>query len=220
MAIITKQMEIIPVKENLDGELDQEIYYECNFCNKRTALHPFSRHMCEVVSGSKYYCDFCLRHGFHTKNNRNILILTFKSIFSHFYKELHLDPTIASHKIYLAEIRDYIQSHMRTGLLNPVFSYDQETFFWFVDFSKVGKGSKKLKLNDVLKTIINILACFNLKTNVPAFSTHLLYAKYKDAIERFHASRYRPSGKRILAPSLNTYVYKTDPPPLDYDMFS
>ena len=209
MTIQAKQVEIVPIEENLDGELGKEVYYECNFCSKRTALPAFTRGLCEKLS-EDYYCNFCLRHHFHTRNNKNILLLTFRNVFDHYYQEFYFNPIPVTKRMYLTEIQEYIKSHTAAGLLNPVFSYDPETFLWFIDFSRVGRGNKKLKLNDVLKTIINILACFNLKSNLPSCSIHGFYEKYWSAIEKFYTARYRPSDKRILSPSLITTVRHGD----------
>lgn len=205
MSIQAKQVEITPVEENLDGELAKEIYCECGFCSKRMALHSFSRHLCESLSDSQYYCSFCLRHNFYTKNNRNVLLTTFRTIISYYHRELYLNPLTADKKMYLTEIKSYIDSHVKVGLLNPAFSYDPETYTWFIDFSRVGKGNKKLKLSDILKTIINILACFNIKVHIPHTSTYTMYDKYKEAIEKFYASRYRPAGRPVLAPTISVY---------------
>jgi hypothetical protein len=210
MPVQAKQVEIIPVEENLNGDLSKEIYYECDFCNKRIPLHPFVRNFCEKLSGDNYYCNFCLRHGFHTKNNRNVLIFTFRTIIGHYYQELYVNPIPSSKKMYFKEIQAYIDSHVKAGLLNPTLAYDSETYLWYADFSRIGKGNKKLKLNDMLKTVINILACFNLKSNIPSISVHTLYDKYKDAMYKFYTARYRPADRIILAPTLFSVPSKPD----------
>ena len=73
--------------------------------------------------------------------------------------------------------------------------------FWFVDFSKIGKGNKKIKISDVLKTVVNILTCFNLKENL-GDKAEDIFEKYKDAIEKFYTARWRPTGKPALIPTL------------------
>ncbi|MCK9458614.1 MAG: hypothetical protein M0R80_03160 [Proteobacteria bacterium] len=204
MTILAKEVEIIPIQENLAGELGKEIYYECAFCGKRMAVPTFSGNLCDKLSGENYYCGFCLRHGFNTRNNKNVLLLTFRNVFNHYYQERYVNPIVVTKKMYLAEIKEYVTAHIQTGLLNPVFYYDPSSFLWFVDFSRVGRGNKKLKVNDVLKTVVNILACFNLKNNITSFSICTFYEKYETAIRKFYATRYRPADKRILSPSVIT----------------
>jgi len=206
MAVQARQIEITPIEENLEGELAKEIYYECGFCGKRVAIHQFARTLCERLSTNVYYCNFCLRHGFHTKNNKNVLILTFRSVIGHYYKEFYIRPIQPAKRMYISEIDEYVNAHVQAGLLNPAFYYNPDAYLWFVDFSKVGKGNKKITLHDVLKTIINIIACFNLKSNLYNVSMSSFYEKYKDAIEKFYTSRYRPAGRMILIPSLNVYT--------------
>jgi len=197
-----KEIELIPRKEDLDGELSNEIYYECDFCGKRMPQKPDPRTLCERLSGEHYYCSFCLRNKFHTKNNRHILMLSFRSLIGYYYYKFYVHPITSMKKIYLSELEDIIKAHEQAGLQNPLFHYDPETFIWFIDFSRIGRNGKKIKLNDVLKTIINILVCFNVSDKFYDVKSHLLYKKYEEAIEKFYQSRYRPTGKIILVPTL------------------
>lgn len=103
--------------------------------------------------------------------------------------------------MWLSEISDYIKAHEQAGLQNPVFHYDPETYLWFVDFSKVGNGRKKIEIEDVLKTVMNILTCFNLYEYANG-GMHSFYNKYRDAIVKFHEQRYRPEDRPFLIPTL------------------
>jgi len=192
-------VKLIPVAENpKNGELSDKIYYECMFCGKRVGLYPNQRRLCETLSGHNFYCIFCLRNNFNTNNNRNILILSFRAIVGYYYYTFYLN----SRKMYYSQIEDYINIHIKTGLENPVFYYDNETMLWFIDFSKVGRGNKKIKICEIFKTITNIITCFNLDTNLGNNKSCVLYDKYKEAIEKFYTSRWRPDGKRMLLPTL------------------
>ena len=87
--------------------------------------------------------------------------------------------------------------------MNPVFDYDPDTYLWFVDFNRVGNSKRRLPLEDVLKTVVDILACFNLSENVPGLSMSTFYGKYKEAITNFYERRYRPTDKRMLIPTFS-----------------
>ena len=200
--IINSQNVVLNKKEeSLTNKLSEIIYYECAFCEKTEGLYTAQRKICEKLSGADYYCTNCLRHGFNTKLNKNILPLSFRAIPGYFYYELYLYAI--TRKMWIGEINDYIISHEMAGNLNPVFTYDQESMLWFIDFNKVGKGRKKIKLSDVMKTISNILVCFNLQDNIPTVKTAKLYEKYNEAITKFYTHRYRPNEKKLLIPTLS-----------------
>jgi hypothetical protein len=196
------QVKLTPLPV-LTDELSEQVYRKCFFCEKDCLVIPMTKHYSEKLAGpDRYFCSFCLRKFFHTKISRNILVLSFRSIIGHFYYQNYLHAA-AGRRMYLADIDDYIHSHVDVGLMNPVFDYDPDTFLWFVDFSRVGNSKKKLPLDDVLKTVVDILACFNLTENVPGVSSATFYAKYKEAITNFYERRYRPPDKRMLIPTLS-----------------
>lgn len=187
------------IQENLGGELAEIIHYECEFCQKTVGLYPEQRRLCERLSGKSFYCSFCLQNNFNTKNNQHVLLMSFKGIIGYYYYVLH-----GSHKsLYQSQIMDYVEAHQKIGLMNPVFRYDPESFLWFIDFSKVGRGGRKIPIKEVLKTVINILATFELPTHVDFFATSKLYKKYNEAVLKFYTDRYRPTNKKILAPTLS-----------------
>ena len=194
-----KQINLEQIDENLEGgELAEEIYYNCTFCEKYVGLEPEARKLCEKLSGNKFFCTFCLQNNLHTKSNRSILPVSFRGIIAYYHHMLYLGQK----KIYFSEIEDYIKAHKQVGLANPVFRYDDESFMWFIDFNKVGKGKKKISIVEIQKTIVNILACFNLTTNADGIKLSKLFEKYNDAIGKFYSQRYRPPNKKILSPTL------------------
>jgi hypothetical protein len=154
--------------------------------------------LAKLSGPDRHYCEFCLRHGYNTRNSKHILPLSFRSIIGHFFYQ----PPSPHRRLYVSEIQDFIDSHVQAGLLNPVFNYDPETCLWFVDFSRVGKSKKKLPLSSVLHTVIDILTCFNLSEMAPS-SEAVLYSKYKDAITNFYERRHRPPDRRMLIPSVD-----------------
>lgn len=185
---------LIPVTEDLNGELSDKIYCKCNFCEKMMYLSKMNKKM----SGKDTFCSFCLRNHFYTACNKNILILSFRGIIGYYYDVLYKER-----KISISEIKDCIEEHQSDGLNNPVFYYDQSTYLWFVDFNRIGKGRRKISLNDVLKTITLMLACFNIHHYLVNVKLHKLYEKFEDAILKFHSNRYRPIDKRILIPTVS-----------------
>ena len=198
---VIQNVEINQISPITSGELSDYIHCECKFCQKTVGLYPSFRKICERLSGGDFYCSFCLRSGFNGRLNRNILTLSFRGIIGYYYYEKYINCN--SHKKCAMEIEAYIDSHVRTGLQNPIFSYDPETMLWFIDFNKVGRSSKKIKLNEVMRTIANILVCFNLSANVPSLKTQKLYQKYKLAISKFYSNRFRPSSKPHLIPTFS-----------------
>jgi hypothetical protein len=197
-----RPVKILALPELNNGELSDKVTRQCDFCRKDVEVTLFNRALLEALSGAKnFYCRFCLQHGLHTRNNRNVLILSFRSILGYYYYEFYLGASINRHRMSYSEIEDYVLTHQAVGSQNPIFIFDPETFYWFVDFNRVGGGGKKVRVEEVHKTVLNILTCFNL-WDVPNMQMHSLYEKYRTAIEAFYQKRFRPEGKRILLPSL------------------
>jgi hypothetical protein len=195
-----------PLPETSSGELCEKIYCKCNFCEK--SCEVFTDHSSSInkLSGEgNFYCSFCLRHNFHTKNNKNVLILSFRSIVAQYYYQHYLNQGA----IYISEIEDFIESHQKAGLVNPCFSYDPETMLWFIDFAKVGNTKKKIPIEEIYKTVLSILLSFNLSEVSRGVSLSSMYIKYKDAIELFYTHRRRPENKKMLIPTLGVNLSQT-----------
>lgn len=199
MSIKVRQVNLAEVTDNLDDAFGNQQLLTCSFCEKNTTLSPLSRGLCEKLSKpQELFCKFCLRNDLTAKDNKHILILTFRSAFGYFYHSYYRSK---KRSIYFSQLQDYVQSHQEIGLLNPVFRYDPDSFLWFVDFRKVGSTGRKLPVEEVHKTVCNILVCFNLKDVIPTFNMSKFFLKYKDAIDLFYSQRLRPEGKRILSPT-------------------
>jgi len=197
-----RPVKILALPDLNNGELCDKVTRQCDFCRKDVEVTLFNRALLEALSGDKhFYCPFCLQHGFHTRNNRNVLILSFRSILGYYYHEFYQGNPVTHRKMSYSEIEDYLRAHQAAGNLNPVFRFDPETFYWFVDFNRVGTSGRKVKVEEVHKTVLSILACFNL-WDVPNMQMYSLYEKYRTAIEAFYQKRFRPEGKRILMPSM------------------
>jgi hypothetical protein len=97
-----------------------------------------------------------------------------------------------------------------------VFNYDPESFLWFIDFEKVGTMGRKIPIEEVHKTIANILSCFNLYETVPGFQMYKFFDKYKEAIDVFYSQRSRPEGHKILCPTFKACgVFETKDLPFE-----
>jgi hypothetical protein len=185
-----------------NGELSEKTFRKCAFCEKECLVQPVSKNMSDRISGpDRFYCVSCLRRNHHTKNRRNVLILSFRAIIGHFYYT-NYSFSASGRRMYLSDINDYVESHVKVGLMNPVFDYDPDTLLWFVDFSRVGDSKRRVPLEEVLKTIVDILTCFNLTQTVPGVSLSSVFDKYREAIQNFYEKRYRPQGRRMLIPTL------------------
>lgn len=185
-----------------DDSLSEVFAYYCHFCEKKVKTDLLNNRLCEkLVKSKNFYCSFCVRNKFFTKKKRDILKLSFRGIIGYLYWRYYRTK---DKKIYLSEIKDMINSHIEVGLENPLFSYDPETFIWFVDFSSVGISKRKVPVEEIYKTVINILVCFNLyESTTGGVQGHKLYEKFREAIELFYKQRKRPEGKTLLVPTLS-----------------
>jgi len=204
MTATTQNVTLTPIKEELDGELSTDIQIDCAFCEKTVRQQNDFRKMAEKLSGDEFFCAFCLRNGLNTKRRHNILAMSFRAIIGFYYYGHYCSAT--GKKISWSEIKTYIESHVESGLQNPVFFYDPDTYFWYIDFAKVGKGTKKIGIDDVMKTVSNILASFNLNHHLKALDVNDFYAKYDDAIRKYYENRTRPDDKKMLIPSLSGLI--------------
>jgi hypothetical protein len=173
---------------------------QCNFCNKICLFHGDLKKCCErVVGPNQLYCHFCIRNDLYQRYAKNTLILTFRGIIGYYYYCFHI---CRQPSMFMNDLHDYIELHIRLGVQNPLFRYDPESFLWFIDFSKVGTGRRKMPVEYILQTIIQILAGFNLYDNVRDCSPFKVYDKYREAIMDFYNHRKRPANHKILAPTL------------------
>lgn len=173
---------------------------QCNFCSKICMFHGGLKACCErVVGPNQLYCHFCIRNDLYQRYAKNTLILTFRGIIGYYYYCFH---TCKQPVMFMADLHDYVELHVHLGVQNPLFRYDPESFLWFIDFSKVGTGRRKMPVEYVLQTIVEILAGFNLYNNVRECSPFKMYDKYREAVMDFYNHRKRPPNQKILAPTL------------------
>lgn len=187
-----------------DGEIEGDVeisYRRCNFCSKETTLKSHAAAIASQLSGAnKFYCTFCLRHKLNTKNSKNTLVLSFRGLIGYYYYAFHMLPKVPI--MYLTQLRDFIDLHVAVGQQNPLFTYDEESYLWFIDFSRIGKHKDQLPIEEVLKTVSEIIMSFGMFDYIKDIKPHILYQKYEEAIQVFYHQRKRPENARILSPTL------------------
>ena len=196
------EVNLLKIPDLISGELSDVFIRYCCFCGKKCESSEENDKIREKMSGDDgFYCSFCIRNNYQNKGKKDDLILSFRAVFGFFYYINYLASGPC--RLWLVEIRSFIDSHKETGLKNPLFVYDDETMLWFVDFSRIGATGKRQPLEEVYKTIVNIFACFNFYETVPNLNIQAFFKKYKDSIDDFYASRYRPENRHMLIPTFN-----------------
>jgi hypothetical protein len=202
--VSVSQVQIKPIPSLQSGELSEKFFRKCHFCEKNCELVANQLELIDRLSGSgNFYCCFCLRHRLNKKRNRNVLIFSFRSIIAHFYFKNYIQINNGQ-KLGVSQIEDYIEAHRQIGSVNPLFLYDSETLLWFLDFSRVGHGKKKIIIEEILKTISNILDSFNLSETIPEISRSSVYLKYKQAIEFFDQNKFLPNNQNMFIPIITS----------------
>jgi hypothetical protein len=198
---IKKEVQkVILTEESFDELCDNaHVYRKCNFCEKLISVtNHDQKYSDQLVGKDKFFCHFCIRNGFFTKLNKNVLILTFRGLFSYYYYCYYIAQK--SQPFYYGDITDFVEMQCKTAWQNPLFMYDHESFCWFVDFGKI--GTNKIPVEAVLKTVIQVLASMGLYDHVRECSPYKVYKKYKNAIEAFYTKRIRIGGDKIFNPTL------------------
>jgi hypothetical protein len=191
-------IEELKVSDNLDD--GTKVYSKCHFCEKVTLANKDQRMYCEKLVGSnKFYCTFCLRNDLYGKAADHIYLLTFRGLIGYYYYCFYAIPRQST--MQLSELNDMISLHYLLAIQNPLWRYDQETFCWFIDFSKIGKSKRKLSVESVLQTVVLALSAFSMYDNIRSCTPHKFYDKYKQGIMDFYNDRIRPKEK-ILTPTL------------------
>jgi len=188
--------------EDEGNELQDEstnAFRRCDFCGKETIVHPRNAQVVKRLSPKGFFCTFCIRHNFHTKRRQHIMILSFRALIGYLFYFCYFGR---KPRLYLSQVEDLIDMHIRVGELNPVFYYDQDTFCWFVDFLRVGKSKRKVPVEEVLRTVNEIISAFNPYDNIADFKGNIYAGRFAEAITDFYTKRYRPEGKPICIPSL------------------
>ena len=194
------KVKLEPIEQPNIKELAESFFIKCCFCEKRCKnTHDTAELLIRLSGEEKFFCPFCIRNGFNTKNSRNILILSFRGLVGYCYLER---GQVKDEKIISNQITKLVDKHKKIGLMNPIFYYDSETMLWFINFEKVGNTRKKVSIEEINQTIQNILKCFLQQDSLSDADIESTYQKYKKAIEIFYSKRRRPNKKRMLIPTL------------------
>lgn len=203
-----QEVNIEKIHSENSSELSDNFYRNCFFCDKLVKITSLNCNSCQKISGSKFYCPFCLRNNHHHRSSQNILSFSFRAIIGYYYYRLY---NVRPHKIYLSQIENFIQKHENFGLQNPVFSYDPSLFIWYVNFNLIGQGPRKAPYNEIKETILVMLDSFELRKKLGDHARSGLYHRLEKAFDLFYEKRKRPKDKKILIPTLvNLVAYEKD----------
>jgi len=172
---------------------------KCDFCEKEAVVYKKTGDLLDRISPAGFFCSFCVRHNFHTKYRRNVMIVSFRGLIGYLYHFCYFGK---KPRLYLSQICDLIDAHVKIGHLNPVFVYDPDTYCWFIDFNKVGASKKRVPIKAITETINEIASAFNPYDYIKDFKSNVYVGRFAEAVNDFYHKRYRPDGKRICIPSL------------------
>lgn len=152
------KVEFFTINSKLPDQLADEFYKYCSFCSKQVLINNEKiQKIPKSLIEEDYFCDFCFRK----KNIQSkIVIFSFKSIIYYLYEIYKSDSSEKT--LYKSQFNDYIESHKKTGLKNLALDYDEESFNWFLNLDLIGDSENQIPLSEILKSIIEILVCFNL----------------------------------------------------------
>lgn len=186
-------IELVFFEEITGGRLAKDCYKICNFCNKTCFCPARQKHLREkLFHESSFYCNFCFRNKFK-KDKSSILICSYRSIISLYYKELY----VKSNELWLSQIQNYIKNHQSVGLTHPLFNYDPETYFWFIDFSYIDDRV----FADITKMHEKILNSFDLSKYLSEKTAVKIDCKFKAGLQAFYNNE---SIDRFLIPGLGS----------------
>lgn len=173
-------------------------FYNCFFCNKIVIDDVFCE-MNKTLSGNNLYCNHCLRMGFNKKNSKN-LIVSFKNIIAYYYYSFYISHG-KKRTMWFSDIKNLINLHKKAGNRYPFMTYDEDTFLWFINFKKIGKNKKQIKLDNVKKALIDIAKCFEIEKHIHKFNFDKFIENIDEPIKNFYKSKC-PARKVILFPIL------------------
>ena len=187
------EVQFFPINQVMSEELTDSFYKTCSRCSKDVLITPeIVKHMPKGMVNGKFHCKFCLTHGFDIKQP---LIFSFRSIICYLYY-IH-EAGKSNHLKYACQLADFIKAHREAGSKSFCLSYDDESFNWFMDSSIVGDVDGRIQTREVLKIVVEMIACFNpSKNSMDCLET---YRKIKDAIEAAIAGNV---DQRVIVPML------------------
>lgn len=198
---VTKKLELSVIQS--PDWISDTIYYNCSFCSKKIEYKSKSHqsYLRRLGLPNKIYCNNCVRLRMNTKLSEHTLLFSLRSIPGHYYNKFYSTSVPEGNLIYRSTIKDYMDHEFKIGMNFPVMSYDPETAFWYVDFSRIGRGKRKLKLIDLKKTVAKMICCYNIYHHVHSIRMCDFWGKFDKALDLFYKSRERPENQRLLVPT-------------------
>lgn len=193
----------IKEKEKTGSELSDDVATNCCFCEKNVHLSIEDFNLYVSLGQDEFHCPFCLRHKHHHRDASNILLMSFKGMIGHYFHHCYHGT---KRTMWISEIKELVEAHAETGLLNPVFNYDPDTFMWFVDFNRIGKTYRKIPIENIHETIEAIIGSLK-PDKISNFTVKTYVDKFKEAVDIFYKNRQRPTDKRILCPTLSNCIF-------------
>ena len=195
-----QEVKLTKIKKPNNKELCDNVYRVCTFCDKVVSVNQGNATTCQQLSGPKFHCPFCLRNNHHHRSCRHILPLSYRGIIGYYYHRFYGSN---SPKLYFSQIEDFVKKHEYIGSQNPVFSYDNSVFVWYLDFNKIGNDRRKAPYSEVKKILNLMLDCFELKKVISEYAQDVMSKRFEKAVELFYQQRKRPKEKKMLIPTLD-----------------
>lgn len=199
--------EVYIEKADKNKAIAESAFLNCNFCDKITKITNINKNSCKKLSGSKFYCPFCLRNNHNYKSSINILPISFRGIIGYYYYKFYKERP---RKLYVSQIKNYIDDHFEIGIQNPSMSYDFENFMWYLNFNIIGKDKRKAPIEEINITIQKIIKTFNIKNIIDINAEQSMCSKFYKAINLFYQERKRPKNKKFLIPTFSNIVSNGD----------
>lgn len=110
--------------------------------------------------------------------------------------------------MYLSELEDMIETHVKIGLQNPVLTYDPDTFLWFVDFNRIGVAKRKAPFDEVLQVADDMFESFYVTSYTDDETAHdEMWERFSKALTTFYKNRKRPKKKKMLIPTFSGCIH-------------
>jgi hypothetical protein len=202
----TRTVKIDKMEPPATGELAETVHRVCAFCEKMVEGQADGQQAYTRLSGRTYHCPFCVRHHYHHRPDR-VLALSYRAVIGLYYWDLY-DATPP--RMYFTEIEAAVERHAEVGLCNPVFNYDPETMLWFIDFSRVGDGQRKMPFAEVLHTAREVYDALGVAKRLRACHVTAMWGKYDTALRRFDKTRKRGKARRMLIPTFSGVLAGND----------
>ena len=166
------RVELIPIKKT--GKLLDSCpaLNECNFCQKIYEPSVTMDSLNNILAPGGRFCRFCMRNKFYSPEvTKNVAILSYRCLIGYIHYAFAQNNNI----IYGAELKEMIQDHVSASSSNPLFSYDPDTYNWYINMEPV--ASNKIKYKEIGLTIASQLCALGIAEVFYRGSPHLIYQR-------------------------------------------